>query len=463
MDPEAVADEVTPTSGAQQEASVPARPPASMAKSLFSSSVANLMAPLAAFATAPILSHTLGVDGRGEVAAATAPFLLATVVATIGIPEALTFFVARNVSAVKRAALSALWLLTLAGLASGVLVWFAAVVLADGRIEIEQMIQLSAFAIVPTLFVSGLRGIAAGRGRWNTITVERLIGSLFRLVPIAVLAVLGELTAFTAFLVIALAPIAGAVAYAGLLRVDDRALAASRAEGHESSVRLREMLSYGSRIWIGSISGVLLSRLDQLLMIPQAGTYELGLYAVAVNVSEITLVLTAGVGTVVFATDAKNRDNRRVGVTSRVTTLLSFAAALAIGVSMPVWLPILFGAEFSAAIPSALILLAAIVVGTPGSVAGSVLGARGNPELRSVALVIAALCNTVILFLLVPALGAVGAALATLAGNVIAASMNLLWIKRRYGIPLGSMLGLRRSDVRTLVAPVGRLLARRRG
>ncbi|WP_343043636.1 oligosaccharide flippase family protein [Rathayibacter agropyri] len=432
-----------------------------LARSVLSSSVANLMAPLAAFATAPILAYSLGVEGRGEVAAATAPFLLATVVATIGVPEALTFFVARNVHAMKHAAGAALWLLILAGLSSGLVVWLAAPLLAGGRLEIEQMIQLSAAAIVPTLLLGGLRGIAAGRGRWNTITFERLLGSLLRFLPIAGLAAVGQLTPFTAFLVIALSPLAGAIAYVRLLRIDVGEEAEDDASNPTRRVRLREMFSYGGRVWVGSISGVLLSRLDQLLMIPQAGTYELGLYAVAVNVSEITLVLTSAVGTVIFATDARDRDNARVGSTSRITTCLAAIAALVIGFTMPLWLPILFGRDFTAAIASAAILLCAIVVGTPGSVAGSVLAARGNPGLRSASLVIAALVNTVVLFLLVPSLGAVGAALATLVGNAVAAAMNLFLARRRYAIPVTLMLGLRQSDVQAMIRPVSRRLARK--
>ena len=52
-------------------------------------------APLASLATAPIMAHALGVDGRGAVAAVTAPILLATSLGTFGLPAAVTYSIAR--------------------------------------------------------------------------------------------------------------------------------------------------------------------------------------------------------------------------------------------------------------------------------------------------------------------------------------------------------------------------------
>src|SRR4051794_8939989 len=56
----------------------------------------NMAAPLSGILIAPILAHELGAAGRGEVAAATSPVVLASMIATLGIPEATTYFVARR-------------------------------------------------------------------------------------------------------------------------------------------------------------------------------------------------------------------------------------------------------------------------------------------------------------------------------------------------------------------------------
>src|SRR4051812_49233962 len=67
-----------------------------MAGGVASTAIGYVAPPFAAIVTSPILARSLGVEGRGEIAAATAPYMLGIVVATMGIPEAVTYFVARN-------------------------------------------------------------------------------------------------------------------------------------------------------------------------------------------------------------------------------------------------------------------------------------------------------------------------------------------------------------------------------
>ncbi len=63
----------------------------------------SLLVPLVGLATAPILSHSLGVVGRGEAGAAMAPNLLIVGGATLGLPAALTYVLARHPHLSRRA------------------------------------------------------------------------------------------------------------------------------------------------------------------------------------------------------------------------------------------------------------------------------------------------------------------------------------------------------------------------
>ena len=58
--------------------------------------VGNFYPALVALITGPILAHALGVFGRGQVAAGQAPLVLASTIASFGIPEAVTFAVASS-------------------------------------------------------------------------------------------------------------------------------------------------------------------------------------------------------------------------------------------------------------------------------------------------------------------------------------------------------------------------------
>lgn len=426
----------------RHEESHGAKPASGMVRRVAVASIGNLMAPLAAFATAPILGHALGVEGRGEVAAVTAPYLLAIVAGTIGIPEALTYFLARHPSAAKATFARALGLLIASGIAAAAAIYFGAPVLSGGDVGLQGLMALSALAVVPAILVAGLRGVAAGLDRWDAITNERVIAALFRFVPIAALALFGSLTPFTAFVVLVLSPLLGIFAYVRVFRIT-----LTLVEDKGPVPRRSEMASYGSRVWVGSLSGILLSRLDQVLMTSLSSTYELGLYSTAVNISEITFVLNTAIAAVLLTADAKNRDDSIIMRGSRIATAFAVLLAVLLGGTAFFWVPLLFGAGFENAVPSALILLCAVIIGTPGSIAGVALSARGRPGLRSASIILGLSANIVAIVVLVPLLGAVGASLATFLGNFIAGGLNLIWLQKHFGVSALGFLGLRRSDI----------------
>ena len=171
---------------------------------------------------------------------------------------------------------------------------------------------------------------------------------------------------------------------------------------------------------------------------------------VAVSVSELPLIIHQAVRDVTFVNESAESVDDRLSSSARISTLLSGLAALFLGVTMLWWLPFLFGEDFRASLPVAAVLLTAVVLNTPGSIAGSGLSGRGRPGLRSVSLTVACLVNIGLLVLLAPVLGAMGAALATLVGNLISSNLNLVFLARVFGINPLTFYGLRRTDLATL-------------
>ncbi|SOC89755.1 Membrane protein involved in the export of O-antigen and teichoic acid [Curtobacterium sp. 314Chir4.1] len=413
--------------------------------------VGNAFAPLASIATAPILAHALGVTGRGEVAAATAPLLLATALATFGVPAAVTYTVARFPGAARRVARRGALVLT----GTGAVVAAAIVVLrgffAGGDPTIGALVVLAAAALVPTLLVALLQAVAAGAHRWRLVTAERGTTAGVRLGALGALAALGGLDVRSAVVVLAVAPLFGALAYLPL-----RSGAAPQ-DTEADRARTRTLVSYGSRVWVGSIAGILLTRLDQALLTPLSGAVELGLYVVAVNVADIPLVVSNAVRDVSFSADAADGDDARMLRASRLSTVTTVLVSAALAASAPWWLPLVFGAEFRAALPACLVLLLATAVGAQGTLAGVTLSARGAPGRRSLSLAVACVVNLVLVVLLVPSLGAVGAAIGTVVGNGLSSSLNIVQVWRRHSIRPVDFYGLRRSDL----APVRALITRK--
>lgn len=414
----------------------------------------NIFPPLSAFVTAPILAQALGVAGRGELGAATAPLLLALGIVTFGMPEAMTHFIGRGSGPVRAVVLRGLAWLTLGGVAGTAGIVVLAPVLSAGDTDVGALIRIAAIALVPSLLLSGLRGLAAGLHLWGLITTERIIAAIFRLIGIVALALTGNLTEFTATIVIGLTSFVGAIAYVALparLRRTDRAVVDAAPLG---------MLSFGGRIWIGSFIGILLARFDQAILLPLSSAVALGLYVVAVSISELPLVFNSAMRDVMFSAESESSQDERLALASRTSTIVTAAIALAVGL-LSVWgIPLLFGADFDEAVLPTAILLVGVVLGNPGSIAGVGLSARGRPGLRAFALAVGFVVNLAVVILLAPTLGAVGAALAALLGSVFAGFLNIVWLRRYFGFRMSAFYGLRRSDITVIVAAGLSILAR---
>lgn len=428
-----------------------------VASNMVTAAIGNAVTPLAALISLPILTYTLGVTGRGEIAAATAPLLLAVTAGTFGIPEAVAYTVARTPRLLRTAVRRGAVLITLAGALATFVCWLASGLLADGDPQLQDMIILASLAVIPSVLVLILRAGASGLQRWRLVAIEQALTALLRLAGVAVLAVIGHLTPLSAVIVIAVTPVLGGLAYLPLRGRSGPMI------GPAPTVTTGRILGYGSRIWLGSLTGVLLARLDQTIMTPLAGTYQLGLYAVAVNVMDAALVLHSAIRDVSFTSDAATRDDEKLCASARISGLVSVTVGLILALLMPFALPVVFGADFAPALPAVWWLLASVAILAPGSIAGAGLSARGHPGLRSLALLFACVVNVIVLVLLVPTLGAVGAAIATFVGSIVAGQTNIALMSRLGHIPARRFYGIRRTDLAIISSKVRGVLAGVRG
>ncbi|GAA1351554.1 hypothetical protein GCM10009595_12970 [Falsarthrobacter nasiphocae] len=417
--------------------------------------VSLLLPPIAALVSAPLLARALGQTGRGEVAAANAPILFTTAVLTFGLGDAATYFIARNKHRSTSLTFRVLAGFTALGALSAVFTWAAAPVLSRGNAQLAELLVLTAAATVPTFVTFGIRAIASGIQAFDLLAREAMITSSIRLAATIALFISGHLSVLSATLVFLLSPVVGAIA---LLPVFRRIPVNSDLP----TARYTELFGYGHRIWLGALSGVVLSRIDQLLMVPLSSEAELGIYVVAVAIGELPSVVAAGVRAITFSADSAEAEGAaastalRLQMMARMTATASFIAAGA-GIALTPWaIPVFFGEEFRPAILPAIVLLIATAAGSAGSVGGAGLSARGRPGLRSLSMLFGALANLLVFFLLVPHTGALGAALATLAGSWVAGTANLIALSRVFGMPVSSFYGIRRSDLHVIISTISR-------
>ena len=407
------------------------------------SAIGNVGLPLAGLALSIVLAHSLGPAGRGEVAAATAPLMLVTVAASLGLPESVTYHVAKGrLGARTLAALLAVTVVV--GVICTVGLIASATVLAGAGTQLSRTLVQCALFLTPALVLGVVRGVAAGMSRWRAVAVERWATGLLRLIGVAVLVGQDRLTAHTAAVLIAGTPVVAGLVYLPLLRKQYGS--SVLAEAINSSSSTANHVSYGLKVWVGSLSGILLSRIDQSVMAPLAGVHELGLYAVAVSVAEIPALVSATLREVLFTRASASVDALSVARAARVSSVAILILTASIS-GASYWLfAMMFGSEFREAIPAFLILSLGVVLGNGGSLAGVLLSAAGRPGVRSMGLIFAVVTNVALLLVLAPRLGAVGAAIATLVGTLVAVVWNFRGLRRLW-VPWTSFIGLRREDV----------------
>ncbi|MEA2662878.1 MAG: hypothetical protein QOH08_2450, partial [Chloroflexota bacterium] len=226
--------------------------------------------------------------------------------------------------------------------------------------------------------------------------------------------------------------IAASISRAGLGRLDLPLLGSS--------------LRFGLRLWVGSLALFLNFRVDQILMGFIASRATLGIYAVAVNLSETLLLLPTAVATALPPIIAGSRPRERVERTLRALQLLLVATVISVllaGVAGPPLLPVIFGPAFAASIgPFLLLLPGALGFAVMRVFSASLLGASA-PGLSSLAALVSLVVGIVLDLLLIPRLGAEGAAIAAsaafIAGGIV--SVVAYRIHTRFG--WGALLGRR--------------------
>ena len=361
------------------------------------------------------------------------------VVCTLGIPEGLTYFIARGGGIVDRRQLwAALSVACGTGLIGVAVLYLLTDLLSGGSETIGHLIESTSWALIPTLCNAVLRGVASGLQLWHLVGIERSVSALVRASLLIGFAVIGILDVKEASLIIAYSQGIGGLVYIGLLR--------GRRWGR--SAKVSSLVNFGLRTWMGTVAGIVLMRLDQVLITPLSNVRELGLYVIAVSAAEIPIIVNTALKEIIYASDAEQRDDNRIALASRISTCGVIAIALPIAISAPFAFPIIFGPDFEGAVVPCLILLVGVVIGNPASIVAAALSARGHPGMRSAALAAAAVVNCVLVFILVPRFGATGAACATLAGNVVSSVFALVVYRFKYSASFSAFYRLQRSDIR---------------
>jgi O-antigen/teichoic acid export membrane protein len=407
------------------------------------------------FAAVLILARALGPTGRGTIAFITVTALVAARVAGLGIGEATTVFVARRPEARGALLANAIVFMLGSGLLAAAVACGALVALGDARpagVGAPELAALAAGTLASALAEAGYVFLLGSNRLRSVALVTATASWLYPLLLIALWSTTG-LTVLRAALAWTAAESLRALVYLS------QALRGLRL-GRLDPRLLVDAVRFGSRAWVGSLARFLNFRTDQILMGFLASEAALGIYAVAVNASEVLLYLPAAMATALLPTAARADAGVRTEQALRAfrsAALVTAAAALAAALLGPLFLPLVFGSDFDASVTPFLLLLpgafgfAAMAVFSYALVAGSYPGLSSFGPTVSLGLGVA------LDLVLIPPFGASGAAAAASAAFLAGGAAALAAFRHRHPFAWRSLLLPRRGDLvvfRALVGPL---------
>lgn len=179
---------------------------------------------------------------------------------------------------------------------------------------------------------------------------------------------------------------------------------------------LKDSLSYGGKIYIANALSFLNYRFDMLLislfLLPSA----VGIYSIAVSISEKLFLIPGAVSTVLFPKISSMTDSRANRFTPRVVRhifLILVLTAFALVLFAKPLIKIFFGSAFLPAVKPLLILLPGIIAFGIGGILSADLAGRGKPQIALFSSLACLLVNIPLNIVLIPKMGISGAALAS--------------------------------------------------
>lgn len=382
------------------------------------------------FVAVLVLAHALTVPHRGQFAFITTASQLTATVSSLGVTQATTIFAAQRAAARGRLLANVLSWAVLSSLVAASLVAVGISMLgSDHRpagISGAELVLLAAGAVAAAISGSG-NAFLIGLRRWRTQALVSASAPWLYALMLAVVWAFPQLDVDRAlevwvaiYVLWAAALVVAALKQVGIQRPDIGLL--------------KESLRFGVRAWVGSLALLLNYRTDQVIMGFIASEAALGIYTVAVNASEILLILPSAAGTAIMPVLARSAGSSlgdRALRTFRVVILVSLGAMLVAATLGSVLLPVVFGDRYRAAVIPFLWLIVGTIGFAACTVFESALFATSAPGLASLPQVASLAVGLTLDFALIPMYGASGAAAATAAAATAAGATACFALRRR--------------------------------
>lgn len=342
-------------------------------------SVARAINLVLGLGTSIFLARSLGPGQRGDLAVVTSLSGLGIQVSSFGFSASLPYFIARSPGTAARMLDRAARVTSVLAVAWSVGV-FAYVQIATPVWGVEigwPLILLSAALVPMNVLLLLAQSASLGVGSIGTYAWSDVVTRLVAIAALAALAAAGAISAGTAAAASACAALV--VGLALRLRIGG-----GRGGCAVPITPLLQEIRYGWRSGVACLLALIPARLLLIAVASRAGSGAAGQFAVSLSIVESAAgILAAFVATRLVAMTRVASDRRALrteALEAIAVVVIGSMALCSVTAALAGWLlPVLFGRQFEGAVVPTLYALPGVVAMSVGSVAQTVLAARGLP------------------------------------------------------------------------------------
>ena len=212
---------------------------------------------------------------------------------------------------------------------------------------------------------------------------------------------------------------------------------------------IRQMLRYSTKIWVGDISQIANSRIDQFLIGGFLSNRDLGLYTVAVSVARFTAVFADAITTIMLpSVTGKEFIHEKITETLNFFKkywIFSVIFHLIFASILPILIPFVFGNDYSASIIICQILvLGSLFFNAKTVLGGGILG-MGFPAIMSYVEFFGMIISLIMSVLMLKLYGLIGMSFA-ISFSYFSQFAMLLSLSNRKGISYKNLLYISRNE-----------------
>lgn len=213
----------------------------------------------------------------------------------------------------------------------------------------------------------------------------------------------------------------------------------------------KPVFTYGGKTYLSSLAAQMNLRLDQLLMSSLVPMAQLGFYVIAVSFSSLLMPLFSALA-IVTIPRVTQAPNLKAGGLQIVHSLqLGFGVGLPVmvlGIFTASWLiPLIFGGQYISSVLLGQVLLIAVISQGSNIVLGNGLRGLGHPGKTAISEGVGLVVTIVLLACMLPRLGALGAALASLIAYSFVMCIQIFFVCRAAALTWRHLFILKDDDL----------------